>query len=223
MTGTAVSYGRDTHKEDFSMNNIDEDKSWKVRAAEIRLLESVGGDKASDGLFPFLKDKTWQVRRSAVEALGNLKDPGSFPVLIRCLEDEFWQVRQASAFALGYLSVELAKIKPPEYIQDSGVVLSGEKLIDKLKNDPDWHVRQAIASALRHFDREMAGVPLIDALKDSDWHTRCTSAESLGELGEIMALRPIGSMMSAADPMAKRIFRMAVDKIRKKNMSGDST
>ncbi|MCD4782791.1 MAG: HEAT repeat domain-containing protein [Candidatus Eremiobacteraeota bacterium] len=197
------------------MNNTDEDKSWKVRAAEVRSLESAGGEKALAGMLPFLRDKTWQVRRSVVESLGNLKDPGSFSVLMGCLEDEFWQVRQAAAFALGYLSSEFMKTSPSEYLHDPGVVLAGEKLIDRLKNDTDWHARQAIAFALRHFDREMSGAPLIDALKDPDWHIQCTAAESLGELGEVMALKPIENMMSAADPMARRIFRIAVEKIRK--------
>jgi len=185
---------------------------------EAYSLGSIGGTESVKKLLIHLDDEVWQGRRAAVESLGNLRHPEALPGLIKKLTDDSWQVRQGTAFALGYLCKEARSravdIDPERNRKDRCNEDNILKcLMDRLVNDKEWRVRQACASAMRSFDREKVSIPLISALKDRDWHVQCTAAESLGELRDPMAKKPLENMLKTADPMAKRIFKNAMLKI----------
>jgi len=181
---------------------------WKIRLNEAYSLGSIGGDEAINKLIKYLDDEVWQIRRAAVESLGNLGDFNAFLPLLNKIDDNAWQVRQGITFALGYIA--------RRGIDDDLMAQARDKLNKKLKTDEEWRVRQGAASALRNFKGKSVPEALITALKDDDWHVRCTAAESLGELREILARSPIRNLLPDADPQAGRIYRKALDKIEGK-------
>ena len=197
-----------------------EDK-WEIRMNEAFSLGSSDTPEAVDKLLSHLNDEAWKVRRAAVESLGNLRVPRTLPALIKKLDDEAWQVRQGAAFALGYLCRESRRKAVDEGNSEELKTFNCEKetlgiLRDKLQNDTEWRVRQACASALRVFERESVSFSLLTALKDPDWHVQCTAADSLGEIRDPMAISPLRNMLKGADPMAKRIFNTAIQRIEGK-------
>lgn len=197
-----------------------EDK-WEIRMNDAFSLGSSDVPEAVDKLLNYLDDKVWKVRRAAVESLGNRRIPRTLPALIKKLDDEAWQVRQGAAFALGYVCREACKIAVDGDSSEERKSFDFQKetldiLRDKLQNDEEWRVRQACASALRVFERESVSFALLSALKDPDWHVQCTAADSLGEIRDPMAKTPLRNMLKGADPMAKRIFNTALQRIEGK-------
>lgn len=195
--------------------------NWEIRMNEAFSAGSSDRPETVEKLLNFLDDEVWKVRRAAVESLGNLRVPRTLPALIKKLDDEAWQVRQGAAFALGYVCREARRKAVDEGISSDLKTFDCEKetleiLRDKLQNDAEWRVRQACASALRVFEREAVSFALLSALKDPDWHVQCTAADSLGEIRDPVAISPLRNMLRGADPMAKRIFNTAIQRIEGK-------
>ncbi len=197
------------------------EENWEAKMNEAFSLGSSNGPEAVEKLLNYLDHEVWKVRRAAVESLGNLRVPRTLPALIKKLNDDAWQVRQGAAFALGYVCREARKKAVDESNSKEWKTFDCEKetldiLRDKLKNDEEWRVRQACASALRIFERESVSFSLLSALKDPDWHVQCTAADSLGEIRDPMAISPLRNMLKGADPMMKRIFNTALQRIEGK-------
>lgn len=190
---------------------------WLQRMNLAQSLGFIGGNDSVKALIQMASDPVWQVRRAITEALGNIKNVDGMPTLLELLEDSEWQVRQGAGFAIGYITKKITTDGLDTDNIDPEIIKSMEdsirNLIHHLKSDPEWRVRQACSSALRNYESDTAISALINSLEDEEWHVRCTSAESLGELGDIKARAKLEEIMQKADPMSRRIFKQALDKI----------
>ncbi len=68
---------------------------------QLQEVYTLGNQRDSQGLLPFLEDKNPLYRRTAAIALASIQDPTTVPVLAKLLKDPEPGVRGAAAYALG--------------------------------------------------------------------------------------------------------------------------
>ena len=176
-----------------------EDNAVRTAAAEaLGNLEDVRG---IDPLIRALEDDDRTVREKAAEGLGKLADMRAVDPLIRSLEDQrsVYGVGKA-AEALGILGDKRA-VEPLIKSLDRGgfgvgkAVLALGQLADSRAVDPlvarARYGSRVAAEALRNFDFRDAGLPLVEALNDSDTQVRANAAKSLGILRHPQAATPL--------------------------------
>ena len=164
-----------------------------VRTAAAGALGDLADVRAIDPLISALEDDDWRIKENAAEALGKLANMRAVDPLIRSLGNQrsvFWG---KAAEALGILGDERA-VEPLIKSLDRGglgvgkAVLALGKLADSRAVDPLVVLARdgsrVAAEALRNFDFQDAGVPLIEALNDSDSQIRANAAKSLWNIGK---------------------------------------
>jgi HEAT repeat protein len=170
------------------------DEDTTVRSHAARLLGDIEATDAVPALIARLSDEKSCVRCSCVSALGRMKATDAVPALVARLEDKDGDVRRACLEALG-------SIRP-----DAAATV--EKVIDRLKNDPDRNVRHAAAVALGEIGAKTKEVvpALIAGLQDTDVDVVVESAYSLGQ---------IGTNAKAAIPNLNEALKSKNERVRK--------
>ena len=172
-----------------------------VRTAAAEALGNLADVRALDPLIRALEDEDRTVREKAAEALGKLGDTRAVDPLIRSLED------QRSVYGAGKAAEALGKLGDKRAVEplikslDRGglgvgkAVLALGQLADSRAVDPlvarARYGSSVAAQALRNFDFRDAGLPLVEALNDSDTQVRANAAKSLGILGHPQAVTPL--------------------------------
>lgn len=150
-----------------------DDKDEEVRWKSTWALGNIRDRRAVEPLIYLLSDKSWTVRRFAASALGKIGDERAVESLIESLNDEEWHVRKYAADALGKIGDERA-------------VPSLMKTLHDEDGDVKWKAVVALGKM-----KSGAVEPLIELLKNEDWHIRGTAAEALGRIGDKTAVKPL--------------------------------
>jgi HEAT repeat protein len=129
-----------------------------------------------------LKDADSVVRREAVITLGEMGDERCVEPLVRALRDGDWQVREAAIEALGTVGSPAV-----------------EALIKQLR---DWDIRKAAICALGKIKDERVLAPLIDQLRNDEFHEDATRA--LVELGEPAVERLVEALRDKDENVRKQ-------------------
>lgn len=139
-----------------------------VRTKAAWALGKRGDLRAVDPLIGLLKDNH-DVRSAAAVALGQLGDSRAIDPLIVLLKDSDARVRQSAAEALRLLGWQFAD--------------SSQRVLDAIK----W---KDVARCIRE-GAEVAVDPLTGALHAYEDSVRLMAAEALGQLGDVLAVRPL--------------------------------
>lgn len=141
-------------------------------------------------------------REEAARALGELKDPRGVTPLISALEDQNHFVRREAAKSLGHLGNERAI----------------PALIQALK-DNDRASREGAAEGLADMKEKALG-PLINALKDPDWHVRMGVLVSLRIIGDKKAIPDITVALTDENRFVRREAVKSLGRIGDERMVG---
>jgi len=136
----------------------------------------------------------------AVRALGGIGDERAVPLLIDILASDYVHAVQEAAISLGYIGT-------PEAI---------EPLINVFRQD--WDDEETITAWLEASGAlaaigEVALVPLIGALQDTNSAVRCGVIDALGQLGDTRAVDPLVSMLQDEDRQVRADAAKALGKI----------
>lgn len=156
-----------------------------VQDAATRSLISIGGEVTAWMVLPLLREEAF-FRNTAMVIL---KEIGAtavhhLPPLLRDKDDD---VRK---FAI-------------ELISDAGGREYGDRLVERLTDDPNPNVRGAAAKALGDLGCREALPQLVAALKDMEW-VRFTVLEALCRLGDEEAVEPILGLLTDPSPATRR-------------------
>jgi HEAT repeat protein len=186
-------------EEDSALHGLAElarDQRPEVRSLVALLLGEYGDDKGAKILWILTRDEFESVRLTAAGALVRLSHITPITGDSTGLEDDRPNVRRLTAStlaAIGDKSVEdalLDALKDEDILVRTDVVKALGKsacgtdralpsLIEML-HDPSVNVRDRTALVLGGFEHVDVVDPLINALKDPDWHVRASAADSLG-------------------------------------------
>ena len=166
----AFAIGKITDSNTMEYPNLkDENSDVKSNTEEYDSeIEEISVEKLIDSF----KDEDWNVRKNGAKALGEIGEP-AVEQLINALKDEKWRVRWQAAETLGEIS-DVRAIKP---------------LINTL-NDENNGVRSNSIIALVKIGEPTVEL-LINALKDKEWRVRWQAAETLGEIRDLRAIKPL--------------------------------
>ena len=172
------------------------DKHWLVRGTAAETLGIISGTKTVAPLIRALRDRSWYVRKNAAGALGKIKSPEAVPVLLKAFEDKNILVQINSAQAL-------AEIGDPEA---ENKMMKGFKIESPL-------IRDASRKFFAKLKLKKAVPLLLKDLSDEFWSAKAKAAETLGEIGDRRAVKPLKRLLKdnsaevylAAEKALKRI------------------
>lgn len=179
------------------------DEEWFVREAAGWSLAHIKDSRIVNVLCMALKDQYAGAREAAAKALAELADPRTIAALIEALNDEEYYVGESAVVALANIGPVAA---PPliAAIKDSSssVRVAISTALEKI-GVPDDPVSQAWFAVV-HGDwaraielGDIAVEPLISALRDDDHRVRRAAAETLGQIGQIGAVRAVEPLCAA--------------------------
>jgi len=159
------------------------------------------------------------MKKPDIKKMEREKDIKGLMKLISFENDE--AVRREAAFVIGKITdstVEPYKntsnnethdpVNHNCYVEDLNV----EQLVNSL-NDKNRENRNKAASSLVKIG-EPAGLLLVDALHDDDWHVRWHAAEVLGEIGDIRAVKPLTDVLNDENEDVRLSATRALEKIQ---------
>jgi len=169
------------------------DEDWRTRCRAADALGEIGDARAVQPLIAAaLQDRNRRVQEDATQALGKIGDVRTVELLITALKNENWDVREAAAVALGKIGWQ-----PGDITERASYLIALGKLDEAGKLGAP-------------------GVePLIVALRDEDWRTRCRAAEALGEIGDAMAVEPLIGALKDRNRRVQEDATQALGKIGK--------
>jgi HEAT repeat protein len=132
---------------------------------------------AVEPLIHILEDKDFDVRWHAIIALGQIKDDRTINTLAAIIGNCDFDNR-----------LQVIAVKTLENGGDKRAV---PPLVDALKHNKEQDVRQAAAKALGKIKDPGAITPLIEALKDENYHVQIAAVTALGEIGHNRAVEPL--------------------------------
>jgi HEAT repeat protein len=168
---------------------------FPVREAAAKALGLIGDARAVPHLVIALEDAELRVRVEAARALGLIGDPGAVDPLVTLLKSQYAELREAAVIALAQLGAPAVKW-----------------LMAMLKYSA-FESRQAAARALGLIRDKRALVPLVAALKDTDYQVRREVVEALACLCET-ADQPLLAALNDPSPEVRLAAVKAVGKIK---------
>lgn len=186
-------------------------KTLKHKDSNVRLDAELAlisiGEPAVEVLTQALNDEVTNVRIAAARALGNIRDKRAVRPLIQALKDKDSKVRGEVAWALskigepavepfinelknGKLSIQKEIVW---FLLEIGGVRALEPLIQIRKSGGlkglDLQLILKVNSVIENIRDSRAVEPLIQALKDGDYYTRCIAAKALGNIRDSKSCR----------------------------------
>ena len=138
-----------------------------------------------------INDGNAQVRATAAESLGEIADPAAYEALVRSAASDSDEVRPSAEQALNRLQAQVdndqLRLSPRMPPMNQGEEDLALYLEDLRYGDAD--ARKKAAEKLRDFQGTQSVAGLINALMNDPYaHVRENAAESLGKIGDRMAL-----------------------------------
>lgn len=185
--GEALSWIRDPNAIDMlcaALEYPEED----ARQAAAEALGEISDPIALPGLIVAVQHEDPQTRKRAGIALGKIGDPQSIIALTSLLSEENWRTREVAVRALGN-------------IKDEGVIIP---LLTML-SDNNHHVRWSAATALQNTKAPNAAETILASLPDSKGWARKVLVETLGEIGDPLAIEVLHNLTLEADDLQTQL------------------
>lgn len=217
-----------------------EDGDWRVRASAGRALGRLAARDAVPDLVAALRDPVVDVRVVAAAALWRLPDPAAVPALLELLRDQDGSARQWGALALGVIGDRRATepllrlLSDPEGAVRLDTIRSLGRLGDERATRP---LESVVQNEDRTRDERLEAInalgrlsgpgkvnALIRALRADDVELRERAADTLGRVGDALALPPLREQRQAErNPRVQRALDAAVTSIQTRRQRGPST
>ncbi len=215
------------------------DKQSGVRTYAAYALGKIGDLTALHPLINTLEDSDSNVRLFAANALGALGDPQAEQPLNNLLKDKDGRVQKAVANALKQIKIKAAaqeqikKEAPKEETQTTQEEQFKEtekkqtlpvkstytqKRIEgfiRQLGDTNVRVRNSAVKHLRAIGKP-AEQPLIKALENSDPNVRQLAATLLGDIGDVLAIKPLYKVLNEGNSNISKSAGLALGKIRRR-------
>ncbi len=174
----------------------------KVRQAAAQALGEIGDVAGVGSLTSLLDDADSKVAAAAATSLGRLKVTDAAPALLRLLNRGAAESAASAARALGDIGVRQA-------VPALSEALLNEKL--------EGAAREEAAAALGKLNDPAALPALVSSLDSPDDRIRWAAADSLGRLGLLESVAPLGkTLASDKDPRVREVAALALGNIRSK-------
>ncbi|MFK7985782.1 MAG: HEAT repeat domain-containing protein [Sandaracinaceae bacterium] len=217
-----------------------EDGNWRVRASAGRALGRLAARDAVPDLVAALRDSVVDVRVVAAAALWRLPDPAAVPALLELLRDQDGSARQWGALALGVIGDRRATAPLIELLGDpeSAVRLDAIRSLGRLG---DERATRPLETVVRNDDRtrderleainavgRLSGPGkvnvLIRTLREDDATLRERAADTLGRVGDALALPPLRERRQVERTASvQRALDAAVASIQTRGQAGPRT
>jgi len=209
------------------------DKNPGVRTYAASALGKIGDLKALQPLIKVLEDSDSNVRLFAANALGILGDPQAEQPLNNLLKDKDARVQKMAAKALTQIKAAAQQVKKEapkeeqttkeELVKETekkstipGISTYTQKRIEgfiRQLGDPDVRVRNSAVKHLKAIGKP-AEQPLIKALEDSDPNVRQLAATLLGDIGDVLAIKPLYKVLNEGNSNISKSAGLALGKIK---------
>lgn len=182
-----------------------QDRDRWVRTGAIEALGEIGDPRVVELLIAGLESEDLHVRRSAAKALGKIGDARAVDSLIAALKDADSFLRSEAIEALGEIgdaravesliavlqAVDEHRIySVAKALGRTGDARAVDPLIDVFRRGVAWPQHKYVREALAHVG-EPAVEPLLGALRDANNNVRCGAAQTLGEIRNARAIKPL--------------------------------
>ena len=209
------------------------DKNPGVRTYAASALGKIGDLKALQPLIKVLEDSDSNVRLFAANALGILGDPQAEQPLNNLLKDKDARVQKMAAKALTQIKAAAQQVKKEapkeeqttqeERVEETEkkLTISGSSTYTQKRiegfirqlGDPDVRVRNSAVKHLKAIGKP-AEQPLIKALEDSDPNVRQLAATLLGDIGDVLAIKPLYKVLNEGNSNISKSAGLALGKIK---------
>jgi HEAT repeat protein len=184
---------------------LTEDQEKDVQLAAGIALGAIGTQEALEAMVILLTEGSEHIRQAVAEALAAIPDEGH-PVLYDGIVHDDMMVRRASAFGLrrihatwSVVSLYRAFLEDTQWYVRSAAQQAFQELEQEGHNSPQAYVRPDELAWLAEWAAEQGeGIPpgagtqiLIKAMHEAEPDFRALSAQALGQLGEVTALKPL--------------------------------
>jgi len=185
------------------------ERDYKRRAAGVAALAALASENSRECLVKMLADEHWFVRGAAAEGLGNIGNRLSAPNLIGVLSDRSWYVRRKAVLALVKLKASGSAAPLLKVFKDKNISVQ-EEAARALSEIADLGVADKMMAGLRKRDsfawrycmeylgkvKVKKAVPvLIKVLSGGFWSEKVIAAESLGNIGDKRAIKPLKRLL----------------------------
>lgn len=215
------------------------DKNPGVRTYAASALGKIGDLIALQPLINALEDSDPNVRLFTANALGELGDPQAEQPLNNLLKDKDARVQKMAARALKQIKSKVAaqeqvkKEAPKEEKQTTqeelvketekqstipGISTYTQKRIDgfvRQLGDTNVRIRNSAVKHLKAIGKP-AEQSLIKALEDSDPNVRQLAATLLGDIGNVLAIKPLYKVLNEGNSNISKSAGLALGKIRRR-------